>query len=1217
MGNQATFSFSVLTSRKHNWHSRLRMPVSPAVWFLCVFLCVLLPHAGRAQDRTYSLSEQERAGTFVGNIARDLNLQALVPAGTFQTLQFSILVYKDGDLFRVDPDNSDLFTKAVLDREVICPYTRQCVLDLWVGARSDTDLQKFSIAVTLLDINDNSPRFNQSSFRLDIPESVTVGKKFPLPGALDDDRGPGNSIQSYSIRPSSGESSDGTFEVESSLKLDGTSDVFLVVSRALDRETRDRYDLVLTARDGGTDPGPREGSMAVSVMVGDDNDHTPVFDQARLVMSACCFIEGSMAVSVMVGDDNDHTPVFDQARYQVQVGENTASGAVIKRLTATDGDIGDNAALRYRLSVHQDASVAQKFAVGAQSGDLTARVALTSGSYTIIVEAVDGGSPERVNQTVVEVTVIDTENNPPAISVDTLNQGSAWAVISEGAKVDALVAHVTVFDPDSGPNGAVLCYSQSAFFDLHPQKDNDYLVVVARTLDREDTPEFKVTLFCEDSGDPKLNDTQVRVDGDAEGILATTTTQKYVRSVQVFDVIVEDVNDNGPVLAGGGDVTVTVRENNTVNDVVTLIEASDADSGDNAALTFSLLDNSEGFFQIPPGSNVLLCARVLDRETRDSHVVRVLVQDGGDPPRSATGTVTVSVQDVNDVAPAFFQARYSFSILENLPAGTPVGTVSAFDLDLGDNGRVDFSIPSWSEGHRKFKMHANGSLVTTSGLDREGVAVHSFMAEVTDRGRPPLSSQVRVEVKVIDQNDNSPVFGFPSSANSTVTVFLPVPAAKSVVLVQATDADEGRNGDLRYSLARQNSSLFSLDPVLGELVAVRQLTTRDVGVYNLTVTATDGGQSPLSTAKKFSVVLKVDPGMEAVTSSDNNAAIAAGLVCGTALLAAAVVAIVCFVRRRDRGGAGKGKSLRYLDRAMEDNSGSPRVLDASQLQGFYDDNKHEPNNNVSLSNGTEPHAKYSVPKLSVGYSTPANQPAKYDFEPMQASPGVRSSLGPGVKGDEVDSRDKELNRVTSLRLQQAFEHISSIKSRLITPSDTSKPYEWREIHIPGHPGDFGSLSSRGTANTNSNTISNGNYNPYTLDSGVGTDDDAVFTINANTTPTNRHRKASGGSSSNKANSHPRLQHHHSTNSYNQYNIHRRNNNNRRDFRSASTTSDRAYRSKFSSPPGSAGFNTMPTSSASSPARHKAHHYRPHHHHNSSSISSTPKRRLFSPPPPAH
>ena len=148
-------------------------------------------------------------------------------------------------------------------------------------------------------------------------------------------------------------------------------------------------------------------------------------------------------------------------------------------------------------------------------------------------------------------------------------------------------------------------------------------------------------------------------------------------------------------------------------------------------------------------------------------------------------SVETSCRIMQNIQLFFFpQARYSFSILEDLAAGSPVGSVSAFDLDLGDSGRIDFSIPSWSVGRRKFQMHANGSLVTSSPLDRESVAVHSFMAEVTDRGRPPLSSQVRIEVKVIDKNDNNPVFQFPNPANSTVTLLLPVSESKSVVSVQ-------------------------------------------------------------------------------------------------------------------------------------------------------------------------------------------------------------------------------------------------------------------------------------------------------------------------------------------------------------------------------------------------------------------------------------------------
>ena len=196
------FTIFLLSFGKTRCRARMRMSSATTVtWFLLLLLSVLtLPHRVLAQDRTYNFQEQEPDGSFVGNIARDLNLEAIISSTIFQSLQYSILFYKDGDYFRVDPDNSDLFTRGVLDREEICPYENQCVLELSVGARSATDLRKYYITVNLLDINDNSPRFNQSTFTLNIPESVTAGKKYTLPGALDDDRGPGNSIQSYSIR---------------------------------------------------------------------------------------------------------------------------------------------------------------------------------------------------------------------------------------------------------------------------------------------------------------------------------------------------------------------------------------------------------------------------------------------------------------------------------------------------------------------------------------------------------------------------------------------------------------------------------------------------------------------------------------------------------------------------------------------------------------------------------------------------------------------------------------------------------------------------------------------------------------------------------------------------------------------------------------------------------------------------------------------------------
>lgn len=684
-------------------------------------LCVLYlaPRIVLAQEKTYQFREEEPEGTFIGNIALDLNLAALIPADVFSTLHYSIMNWGDGGNFRVDEKNSGLFTKVRLDREQLCRFEVQCVLKLRVAAKSETDVKKYAVFVDLLDVNDNPPKFNTSSYTLNISESVTVGKRYALAGAVDEDRWSENSIKSYTFDPPSS-----VFGVEFFQQLDGSSTVNLVVNEALDRETTDNYSLLLVAKDGGSP-----------------------------VRSA------SLVVKIEVADDNDNTPKFSQGQYNVQMGENTLQGSIITTLSAVDADVGVNAALDYRLSSRQESRIAELFQIDKQSGQLTAKAPLTSGSYTIIVEAVDKGSPRRVNQTEVVVNVIDTENNPPVITIDPLNQDSKHVHVSETANKNSLVAHVSVFDPDSGPNGIVLCYSQSAFFDLHALGDNDYMLVVVRALDREQSPEYRVALFCEDSGTPRLNTTNI------------------------FDVIVDDVNDNAPVFVKPHE-QLNVHEGNAINDVVAILSATDSDIGMNSKIYFTLLNDSDGFFKIPIGSNILVCAKQLDRETQDTHIVEIVARDGGTPSLSSTATATISVLDVNDEVPRFLRAAYTFSTSEGLPAKTFVGSVSAIDLDLTEGGELEYSLVKSSKQSHKFQILDNGTLLTLTTLDREACGAYTLLVQVTDKGRPPLSSQVEVQIEVTDVNDNAPMFLFPSPGNSSVTFGLPVDTEKTLLKLQ-------------------------------------------------------------------------------------------------------------------------------------------------------------------------------------------------------------------------------------------------------------------------------------------------------------------------------------------------------------------------------------------------------------------------------------------------
>ncbi|GFR91006.1 protocadherin-9 [Elysia marginata] len=756
----------------------------------CLVLTLLLPHLVFSQNFSFSIREQQPAGLLVGNIGQQLNHDT-----NGCHAHFIILGGQHSEYFRVDEVTGNLFTNGVLDRELLCPMENTCDLQLQVTIISGFATHILAVTVQLQDINDNSPVFGQAEMTLRILETAPIGEMYVLPRAVDLDTGAGNSVQAYTLSSTFGNE----FQLHVNLAVDGTQGLYLVVNSLLDRERIDRYHLILTARDGGNDPSPREGNMTIVVLV---------------------------------DDVNDNQPIFERANYSAQLSDNTTAGQLVMTLRAVDVDSGSNAVVHFRLSSNQEnANVTQQFQIDRYTGDLMTLGSLPSGQYRVNVEAVDGGMPSLVGHAVVIVDVVSSGNTRPTMTVTTFNSDHPWAVVSEFAMIGAVVAHVAVSDPDPGVDGLVMCSISGSTFGLRALGNEAYVVTLNTNLDREVQAQYTLTLTCRDNGAPPLSITQD------------------------LEVRVQDENDNRPTLTTASNTTVSVYENNNINEVVTHIEATDADVGDNAALTFSILGGPHHTFHIPQGTNVLRLSRVLDREVADTYMVTVLVRDHGHPPMSATATLRINVLDVNDNAPQFAQGSYNLSISENNPIGTYIGRMTAFDDDAGDNSHIDYSILHQPGEPQKFRIQANGFLTAVSSLDHESVSVYNIMIQATDRGTPPLTSQVPVEIRVIDVNDNRPVFMW---ASSSVTLVLPVPSFQSVFVIQAVDADSGSNGNIQYSLWPQTSSMFQLDPYSGLLFTSRALTTHDVGSHNLTVTATDGGMPPLRTTEILTVVVNAD-----------------------------------------------------------------------------------------------------------------------------------------------------------------------------------------------------------------------------------------------------------------------------------------------------------------------------------------------------------------------
>ena len=334
--------------------------------------------------------------------------------------------------------------------------------------------------------------------------------------------------------------------------------------------------------------------------------------------------------------------------------------------------------------------------------------------------------------------------------------------------------------------------------------------------------------------------------------------------------------------------------------------------------------------------------RTLRLERYSSFSFAVYAVDHGTPSLTGSALVVVVVGDVNDEFPVFARDAYEFVVDENRPEGTDVGTVFAVDGDVASsNGAVRYSIVDAGGGGGgdllPFSVEAEtGNIRTTSPLDRERRSEYRLQVAATDRGEPALTATVEVVVRVADENDNTPVVEFTSSASSstsavhaglldvdTFVISSSVPRGFVVCRAVAHDADVGVNADVDFRLASDpqlsdvGRDLFVVDPDSGEISVASEFTGRnvvgagDAREYLLTVRATDGGLSPRSVDAVLRVV--VNGSLPYLPSAAGGALLTTGglvagnhvtmvvvIAGGSALLTVALVVAIAVVRTRGR-----------------------------------------------------------------------------------------------------------------------------------------------------------------------------------------------------------------------------------------------------------------------------------------------------------------------------
>ncbi|XP_066572824.1 protocadherin gamma-A11 isoform X12 [Amia ocellicauda] len=650
----------------------------------CFMLSLYCIHSVFGQVR-YSIPEEMPRGSFVGYIAQDLGLD------TKRLLNGRARIFEgdNSEYIELIRPKGTLVVKERIDRESLCGATSPCSIHFEIVLDNPIEFHRITVEIT--DINDNAPVFPNNELRLEISESSLPGARFVLESAVDLDVGV-NTLQSYTLRPTD------NFILQLQSQPDGSKYVEMVLQTQLDREKQEEISLLLTAADGG-DP-QMSGTVKIHITVLDANDNAPVFTQriykASVVENT---IKGTLVTTVSASDAdtgtnghvtysvsrsadavseifdinattgevkvigqtdfekaksyqlniqakdgggfidscklmieitdlNDNKPVISVMSFSNSVAEDVLPATVIAMIKVQDSDSGSNGLVHCSINENipfKITSSSNNFYSLVTDGMLDRE---TQQEYNITITASDEGVPPLSSNLTLTLIVADvndnapvfekrvyaayiTENNTPGLSVSSVKASDAdW---NQNARISYILEETHV-------NGV----SVSSYVSVNSDSG---VIHAVRSFDYEQIKSFTFGVKAQDGGSPPLS------------------------SNVTVSICIEDQNDNSPqilypVQSGVSLVAEMVARSADVGYLVTKVVAVDADSGQNAWLSYKLLKATDrALFEVGSQNGEIRTSRqVSDKDAVKQRLV-VVVEDNGQPSRSATVNVNVAVAD--------------------------------------------------------------------------------------------------------------------------------------------------------------------------------------------------------------------------------------------------------------------------------------------------------------------------------------------------------------------------------------------------------------------------------------------------------------------------------------------------------------------------------------------------------------------------------------------
>ncbi|XP_053541574.1 protocadherin gamma-A11 isoform X10 [Ictalurus punctatus] len=634
----------------------------------------------------YSIPEEMNKGSVVGNIVQDLGLDVK----RLKSGRARIFTEDSREYIGLNVDKGTLIVRERIDREELCAQVSPCSLHFQIILDNPMELHR--IDVEILDINDHAPAFDRKEISIEIPESAAIESLFSLDSAHDPDVGL-NALQKYTLNPTD------HFSLKELSRSDGSKYVEMVLKTYLDREQQEEHKLILTAFDGGSPQ--KSGTVKITVTVLDVNDNSPVFSQPIYrvslsenipkdslvvtvsatdkdkgsnseviysfsqstgkeamdlftinsdtgeikVKSSLDFekskhheldikamdkggLTGTSKMLVEITDVNDNPPVISVISFSNLIPEDSAPDSAVAMLNIKDIDSGKNGQIK--CTVNSDLP----FRIKATSSNfyslVTDRILDREifSEYNITITAADEGSPSLSTNKTLRLKISDVNDNAPVFQ-----RHSYTAYVMENNSPGVSIFAVTATDRDSGNNARISYFledlsvngvSASSYISVNADSGE---ILAIRSFDFEQTKEFNIRVKAQDGGNPPLSS-----------------------NVSV-KIIIQDQNDNAPqilypVQTGGSVVAEMVPRSADVGYLVTKVVAVDVDSGQNAWLSYKLQKAADrALFEVGLQNGEIRTVRQVTDKDAVKQKLTVVVEDNGQPSRSATVNVNVAVAD--------------------------------------------------------------------------------------------------------------------------------------------------------------------------------------------------------------------------------------------------------------------------------------------------------------------------------------------------------------------------------------------------------------------------------------------------------------------------------------------------------------------------------------------------------------------------------------------